>query len=307
MDPGWFGLAAAKAYLEMHPSEKMAVIEGADSCGGTWGKSRLYPGLKSNNMIGTYEYPDFPMDGVYDVQPFKHIPAAILHQYLTDFAQHFGVFERIHFNTTVKVVKASNSGSWTLVVNGPGGDQTVDTTKLILATGLTSTPNMPKYRNSESFDAPLFHAKDFCKQAPHLRDIKHAVVVGGAKSAFDVSYAMVENGAIVDVIIRPDGKGPVWISPAFVTPLKKRLDKLLHLRWMTWFSPCPWGAEDGYGGIRRFLHGTAVGRWFVDTFWKVLGGDVLTQNGYDGHPELKKLKPWHSAFWIGSGAEHPEL
>lgn len=33
----------------------------------------------------------------------------------------------------------------------------------------------------------------------------------------------------------------------------------------------------------------------------VMGNDVLDQNNYDNHPELQKLKPWHSVFWIGSG------
>jgi len=286
----------------MYPAEKMAVFESADTCGGTWGKARLYPGLKSNNMIGTYEYPDFPMsEDVYGVGPFQHIPGAVLHRYLTDYAKHFGVFERIQFNTAVEKITPSSSNGWTITIPGSKGSRTVETAKLILATGLTSSPNMPQYPGSESFGAPLFHAKDFCKQAPHLGKVNNAVVVGGAKSAFDVAYAMVEDGATVDLVVRPDGHGPVWIAPMFVTPFKKRLDQLLHLRWMTWFSPCPWGKEDGYPRIRNFLHGTFIGRLLVNTFWKVLSNDVLTLNGYDNNPELKKLKPWHSAFWIGSG------
>lgn len=279
----------------------MAVLESADSCGGTWAKSRLYPGLKSNNMIGTYEYPDFPMSGRYGLGPNTHIPAAVLHQYLTDFAKEFGVFENIQFHTTVNVVKPSASGGWSINVTSPIGNRVIETTKLILATGLTSSPNMPTYQGAESFDAPLFHAKDFCKQAPYLEEVKNAVVIGGAKSALDVAYAMVDQGATVDLVIRPDGKGPVWIPPAFVTPFKKRLDTLLNVRFMTWFTPCPWGAEGGYSAIRNFLHGTSVGRWIVDGFWSVLGGDVIALNGYDSHEELKKLKPWHSAFWIASG------
>jgi cation diffusion facilitator CzcD-associated flavoprotein CzcO len=287
----------------MHPEEKMAVFEAADSCGGTWGRERLYPGLKSNNMIGTYEYPDFPMsEEVYGVKPFQHIPGAVLHRYLTDYAKHFGVFDRIQFKTPVEVVKPRPSGDgWILTLQAPAGTRTVETNKLILATGLTSTPNMPQYLGANDFDAPFFHAKDFCKRAPSLEKVQRAVVVGGAKSAFDVAYAMVESGAEVDLIVRPDGHGPVWIAPMLVTPFKKRLDHLLHLRWMTWMSPCPWGGEDGFPRIRKFLHSTALGRWIVDSFWKVLGNDVLTLNAYDNHPEVKKLKPWHSAFWIGSG------
>ncbi|KAH9206710.1 putative dimethylaniline monooxygenase [Leptodontidium sp. 2 PMI_412] len=299
---GWFGLAAAKTYIQLHSEARIAVFESAESCGGTWSKNRLYPGLKSNNMVDTYEYPDFPMSvETYGVQPYEHIPAAVLHRYLTDYAKHFGVYENVQFNTKVGLIEYETSGAWKLSTTNAQTSKTVRTEKLIVATGLTSTPNMPHYQNEEKFSGPLFHAKDFCKEAPNLKKAKNVVVVGVAKSAFDVAYAMVEQGSTVDLIIRPNGHGPVWIAPRFVTPLKKRLDALLNVRWMTWMAPCPWGAEDGYAGPRNFLHGTAIGRMLVDMFWKNLGSDVITSNGYDSHPELKKLKPWNSAFWIGSG------
>ncbi|KAG7065405.1 hypothetical protein JMJ76_0007705 [Colletotrichum scovillei] len=299
---GWFGLAAAKAYSQLHPTANLAVLEAAESCGGTWSKNRLYPGLKSNNMIGTYEYPDFPMsESVYGVKPNNHVPGAVLHRYLTDFAKHFGFFDRIQFNTAVNLVERNGEKGWRLSVASPAGERVIQTEKLILATGLTSTPNLPTYSGAETFSGPLFHAKDFCKRASELKGVKNAVVVGGAKSAFDVAYALVQDGAQVDLIVRPNGHGPVWIAPPFVTPFKKRMDQLLNIRWMSWFSPCPWGGEDGYSGVRQFLHGTTFGRFIVDSFWKVLSGDVLSANAYDSHPELQKLKPWHSAFWIGSG------
>lgn len=253
-------------------------------------------------MIGSYEFPDFPMsEDVYGVKPDEHIPGATLHRYLTDFARKFGVLQRLQFQTTVSVVEATPSGGWKLTVQTPEGERTLETVKLVLATGLTSTPNMPEYKGVEHFGKPLFHAKDFCKRAPELKGAKNVVVVGGAKSAYDVAYAMVQSGATADLIIKPDGNGPVWIAPRFVTPLKQRIDTILNVRFMSWFSPCPWGHEDGYGYVRHFLHNTAVGRMLIRAFWKVMGNDVLSQNRYDSHPELQKLKPWHSVFWIGSG------
>lgn len=252
-------------------------------------------------MKGTYEFPDFPMaEETYGVKPNSHIPGAVLHRYLTDFSKKFDFHDRIQFNTSVDLVERKGDSGWRLSVTSPAGSRPIDTAKLILATGLTSTPNLPSYKNAEDFGAPLFHAKDFCREAPNLK-VKKAIVVGGAKSAFDVAYALVHDGAEVDLIVRPTGNGPVWIAPAFVTPFKKRMDQLLNVRWMTWFSPCPWGEADGYPGIRSFLHGTAVGRFIVNNFWKVLSNDIISANDYDSHPELKKLKPWHSAFWIGSG------
>lgn len=281
----------------------MAILEGAESCGGTWSKNRLYPGLKSNNMAGTYEYPDFPLTEKYGVEPHAHIPGTVLHQYLTDFAVHFGIYDKVQFHTKVEVVEPTEDGAWKLTVISPKGEKVYRAAKIILATGLTSTPNMPGYKGSENFEAPLFHAKEFCarSQGDELKNVKNTVVVGAAKSAYDVAYAMAMDGSTVDLVIRDNGHGPVWITPSRVTPFKKRLDQLLLIRWMTWFAPCPWGSEDGYSGIRGFLHGTKVGRWITDFFWKTLGDDVITANGYDAHPEMKKLKPWNSAFWIGSG------
>lgn len=304
--------------METHPDENVAVFESAESCGGTWSQARLYPGLKSNNMVGSYEFPDFPMtEAVYGVKQGGHIPGATLHRYLTDFAKKYGVFERIQFHTQVDHVEALRGGddhddntangsqitSWRLTVTGPpdATPRTLTTAKLILATGLTSTPNVPQYEGAASFGKPLFHAKDFCRRADELKGVARAVVVGGAKSAFDVAYALVQDGTTVDLVIRPHGHGPVWIAPPYVTPLKRRIDTLFNIRALTWFSPCPWGPEDGYGGVRRFLHGSWLGRLLVGGLWRVIQGDVLGAIRYDSHPELAKLKPWNDLFWIGSG------
>jgi hypothetical protein len=91
------------------------------------------------------------------------------------------------------------------------------------------------------------------------------------------------------------------MAPAYVTPLKKWLEKLVHTRFFTWFSPCVWGDSDGYARIRSFYHSTAFGRFIVEKFWGVLGGDVITLNKYDAHPETAKLKPWSNPFFIASG------
>ncbi|CEJ93505.1 hypothetical protein VHEMI09087 [[Torrubiella] hemipterigena] len=302
---GWYGLAAARACAHLISNCKIAILERGESCGGTWSKNRLYPGLRSNNMFNTFEYPDFPMLGAkYNVGSDEHIPGPAIHDYLTDFAKHFDLLGKIQFNVNVDSAENLGDNGWELAVTGlEGAKRVVTARKLIVATGLTSVPNMPHYKNAESFEAPIFHVKDFGKRSRNgdLEGNKNTVVVGGAKSAFDIAYSMVEAGSTVDIVIRDSGNGPAWMAPSFVTPLKKRLDFLLSTRLLTWFSPCPWGPEDGYSRIRRFLHGTAVGRFIVDSFWKILEGDVTTSNGYDDQPETRMLKPWNAAFWFGGG------
>ncbi|KAH8719251.1 putative dimethylaniline monooxygenase [Phaeosphaeriaceae sp. PMI808] len=298
---GWFGLGAARAYIQCHPNQKIAILESNKTVGGTWSEARLYPGLKSNNMLGSYEFPDFPMDEkTYGVKPLAHIPGVVLNRYLTDFAKFYGIYDRLQFDSTVDLVESNESG-WAITVTTAGRERKVHSTKLILATGLTSTPNTPQYNDAETFDRPFFHAKDFCKRADELKDVKNVVVVGGAKSAYDVAYAMVESGATVDLIIKPDSTGPVWIAPRKVTPFEHRIDTILNIRALSWFSPCPWGHEDGYGAVRRFLQKTIIGRMLAKSFWSIMGNDVLQRNQYDNHPELQKLKPWFPVFWTGSG------
>lgn len=302
---GWFGLSAAKAYVEIHPTEKILVVEASPSCGGTWSENRLYPGLKSNNIVGSYEHPDFPMsESVYGVKPGEHIPGHVLHRYLTDFAKNFNVYERIRFNTKVETVEPTSYDGWklSLEVQGEKSTQTLETKKLIVASGLTSTPNLPQYPGQDSFEVPFFHAKDFCAQSKLVDTAKSVVVIGGAKSAFDVAYAFASKGdCTVDMIIRPTGQGPVWLLPPYVTPLKRKAEELLHTRFFTWFSPCPWGGEDGYSGARNFIHATRFGRWLAAAFWAIMSNDVITLNGYEKNALVGQLKPWNSVLWTGSG------
>ena len=282
--------------------ESVAVLEANSSIGGVWAEDRLYPGLKSNNMLGTYEYPDFPIDeATYGVKPGEHIPGTVLHRYLTDYAKKFSVFERTRFNIKVDSAEPTEEGGWLLKTSSPSSEQkTFRTKKLIIATGLTSQPYIPQLPGMQEFQGSLFHVRDFATQSDTLESAKNVVVVGGAKSAWDVSYAYASAGVQVDMIIRESGRGPAWMAPPYVTPLKKWLEKLVHTRFLTWLSPCIWGAEDGYASIRNFLHSIWFGRGIVAAFWKILGSDVIALNKYDSHPELKKLKPWEPAFYVGS-------
>ncbi|KXJ84755.1 putative dimethylaniline monooxygenase [Microdochium bolleyi] len=307
---GWFGLSAAKTYLETHPTENLLVLDGASSFGGSWAEDRLYPGLKSNNLYGSYEHPDFPMlEEIYGVKPGQHIPAATLHRYLTDFARHFGILERTKLST--KVVHASQDAKdeWDLTIRGKndadGKETTIHTRRLIVATGLTSEPNLPVYAGEENFTGTKFHAKDFAVHGSTVETAKRVVIVGCGKSAYDCAYAYATapgNTTHVDLLVRPGGQGPVWLVPPYVTPFKRMLEELLHTRALTWFAPAPWGDEDGYSAPRAWLQKSGLGRLLSANWWATMSNEVIETHGFDdGNPELFKLKPWYPSFWTGSG------
>ncbi|KAJ5742813.1 uncharacterized protein N7511_011214 [Penicillium nucicola] len=299
---GWSGLSAVKTYREINPDHDVVLLEAASSIGGVWAKHRLYKGLKSNNMLGTYEFSDFPMDSsTLGIAPGQHIPGNVIQKYLEAYAQHFDFANCIRLDHHVESAQHNLDGTWQLIISHGKNTATVNTKRMIVATGITSQAYLPTFKGQDTFDAPLFHCRDLLQyQDAILQRDKRVTIFGGTKSAWDAAYACATTGMKVDWVIRESGHGPNWMAPPYVTPLKKWLEKLVTTRLLTWFSPCIWGEADGYIGIRSFLHRTWLGRKIVDAFWAILADDVVQLNEYDKHPETKKLKPWVSPFWIAS-------
>ncbi|KAH8780079.1 hypothetical protein F5883DRAFT_449478 [Diaporthe sp. PMI_573] len=305
---GWAGIAAAKTFHQLQPSKSLVILDSNQSLGGTWATERLYPGLKTNNQLGTYEYPDFPMStDVFGVNPREHIPGQVVHNYLEKVAEKFGIADKIRYSTRVVSAEQNNpSGGWIVKsVKGVGGssegvESTILARKLIVASGLTSEPFLPYFEGQSSFGKPIFHGKDFAQHADTVETTQRVTVLGGGKTGWDAVYAHASKGVHVDWVIRESGHGPVWMSPPFVTPLKKWLEKLVMTRALTWFSPCSWGDADGYSRIRGFLHGTAIGRLITNAFWYILGNDVTTLNNFKSHPETAKLQPWSHPMFVAS-------
>lgn len=193
----------------MHPHAHVVVLESAGSIGGVWSAERLYPGLQSNNMLGTYEFSDFPMDPLtFGVRPGQHIPGHVLHEYLTRFARRFGLFDRIRLGRKVEVAEHRDGGGWLLTVAAsPYGEEAARreqlvARKLVVATGLTSEAFLPDIAGQEHFEAPLFHCKDFARHEETLRTATKVVVYGGTKSAWDAVYAYGMQGIKVHWVIR---------------------------------------------------------------------------------------------------------
>ncbi|EJT73105.1 hypothetical protein GGTG_09955 [Gaeumannomyces tritici R3-111a-1] len=299
---GFAGLASAKASLQLHPERSLVVLEAAPTVGGVWAAHRLFDGLRTNNMLGTYEYPDFPMDtATFGVKPGEHIPGRVVHKYLNAYAAKFGVADKIRCGwDVVSAEHQEDEGGWRLTVAAAGGTKKILARRLVVATGLTSEPFMPHIEGQETYGNPIFHRMSSEEDEGLLTKAKNFTVFGGTKSAWDAVYAAATKGVQVDWIIRESGHGPTWMAPPYVTPLKKWLEKLVVTRLLTWFSPCIWGDADGFAGVRSLLHGTWMGRAVVNTFWGILGGDVVTLNKFDSHPELAKLKPWSNPMFVAS-------
>lgn len=300
----------AKTYLEIHPAAKILVVDRAQSVGGSWASERLYPGLKTNNIIGSYEFSDFPMTPErYGAKRGGYIPGSVVHQYFSDSAVQYGIDSCLLLSTDVKSATLRDDGKWQVEVRTTSQDQTISSRsliivadKMVVASGLTSEPNIPTFQGQEEFKGLLIHSKQLKERAADLRASKNVVVLGGNKSAWDVCYDAARSGSRVHMVSRPTGGGPSYVWPrSFSFGLwKLSLAKMAATRFFMGFDPTFYGKSSPLPWWSRFLHQTSLGNKPLHWFWRRLDRQIKAINGYGSHPELKKLEPWTTPFWMGN-------
>ncbi|KAI9671269.1 MAG: hypothetical protein M1829_004676 [Trizodia sp. TS-e1964] len=300
---GVAGIAGARTYLQLEPSANLVILEAKSSLGGVWAKENLYPGLRTNNCFGTYEFTDLPMVG-FGLVPEEHIPGEVLHNYLALACEKFDLTRRMRFDTNLDFAEKLADGWRLKSSHSKNGEQKpIECKKLIIATGLTARPIPISFPGEDSFSGALMNFSTFRAEAERIMkdmSIKTVTVVGGSKSSHDCVYLLASSGKKINWVLRKDGHGAGWLSKShvYIGPMRMWLEELVGTRFLTWFSPCIWGDADGYSStIRRFLHGTSVGRFLVRALWGKIGGDVIQVNGFRENENMKKLEPDASIFW----------
>ncbi|KAJ4992447.1 FAD-containing monooxygenase EthA 5 [Stagonosporopsis vannaccii] len=296
---GIYGLTMAATYHRIHPEANLVIIDSAPSIGGTWSSHRIFPGLKTNNQLGTLEHPDFPMDERFGVKPGEHIPAETMLAYLNAFVEWSDIRAFLRLNTFVEQVEKNNQ-EW--IVHCANDERHFRAKKLVLALGHSNKPHLPNIPNSSIFKPPVIHSKELAENYPKVvRPGTHTLIVGGGKSAWDAAYACAtQPDSTTTVLVRPSGNGPIWMTPSHVTPATLWLEKLVFTRFFSFLSPCPWAEMSGLEGwLRSFFHSTWLGRKITAGFWHILGEDSVSLSGLDKHPETKKMRPWRGAFEVG--------
>jgi len=216
------------------PSVDLTVLEAEETLGGTWCAARIFPGLLANHAIGAYEYADKPIPNEGLAQ-YGYIPAEKIHAYLTEYAREWGVYDRIRFRTAVeRVCRHEDGRRWVVCLRSAPSTSTGELQpssaivfdKVILATGLSSTPQVPNLDTS-SFGAPVVHSKDIGAnmvlfasaskpQSASASVVESVTVYGGGKSALDaVALALRGGKKRVNWVVRASGAGP----SAFVPPV----------------------------------------------------------------------------------------
>ncbi|KAJ4988893.1 hypothetical protein SVAN01_05517 [Stagonosporopsis vannaccii] len=304
---GMHGIAMAKTYTEIHPEARILLVDSAHTIGGSWAFERLYPRLKTNNVLGSYEFSGFPMvPRGSSAVPGGHIPGQVVHEYLNDVAACYGFDKRCRLGTLVESAIERHDGTWSVELRKVNSEKaetySVATKKLVIAAGLTSEPNMPTFVGQESFSGHVLHSKQLKEKADDLARCKTVVVVGGNKSAWDACYDAARHGSQVTMVIRPSGGGPSYVWPRKFKwgPWWTSLARLSSTRFFTAFDPTFHSTRGPMSWWARFLHNTWAGAVLRNYFWTTLDRTIRRLNRYTSHPELAKLEPWTTPFWMGN-------
>ena len=213
---GSSGITAVKALRER--AIPFDCFEASDRIGGNWvlgnpnGMSSAYSTLYINTSRERMEYSDFPMPTSYPDFP-RHDQIA---RYFNDYVDHFGLRERITFDTPVRRVTRQD-GLWEVTVEG-GERRRYEA--VLVANGHHWDPRWPEPPIAGAFAGETIHAHHY-KDPSQLRG-RRVVVVGMGNSAMDIAVDASYHAASTTLVAR---RG-VHIVPKYV--LGKPLDARVH-------------------------------------------------------------------------------
>ena len=218
-------------------------------------------------MIG---FSDVPFTPPLDAPSYYGcIEAKYVNKYFEDYIDSHiydgsSIRSRIHLGKRVEKVEKTD-GMWTVSTRGSHtGKWNLRSSKVVIAAGLTSLPNMPTFLlHQETFKGTICHHKHFGEVSKSLftsSGCNDVVVLGGGKSAIDMVYESVQKGKNVSWIIREHGKGPALFFPApgggrYENSTEKGTTRLSAAFSPSSFMPTLW--------LAKIIHGTKMGRDYL--------------------------------------------
>lgn len=172
-------------------------VEADDDVGGNWYHG-AYPTANILSSKDVTEYPEFHMPADYPDFPSQ----LQMHQYYRAYTEHYGLREKIRFQTKVIFVKPVNENLWEVTfANGEARTYR----GVLVCNGHHWSKRFPSFEGE--FTGESFHSKDY-KSPEQLRN-KRVLVVGAGNSAFDIASEAARVGTKCYISVR---RG-IWIFP----------------------------------------------------------------------------------------------
>ena len=221
-------------------------------------------------------------------------------------AAHYGIDKCLVLRTKVYYATLDDAGSWSIEVESVDDPDSlpifVEAAKLVIATGLTSEPRLPKLLGYADFQRPIVHSKQLKAHMANFGSYKDVVVLGGNKSAWDACYGAAMVGCHVHMVMRPAGGGPSYLWPQFFSwgPFRHvSLGMISATRLFTLFDPTLHGERGPFSWFRSLLHRSYLGQVMCRWMWTCLDMHIRKLNGFHDQ-RLSKLEPWATPFWVGN-------
>jgi hypothetical protein len=202
---GVSGLTAIKALGDWGVDH--TCLEASDDIGGNWyfrnpnGRSSAYRSLHIDTSKSSISFQDFPMDERYP--DFPHHTQ--IHTFLREYADTFGLRDRIRFGTAVERATRLDGGGWD--IDGDRFDA------LLVCNGHHWDPSYPDFPGH--FDGPTIHSHHYIDPTEPLALAgKRVLVVGIGNSAVDIVSELSRKGIAERVLIST--RSGAWVIPKYV-------------------------------------------------------------------------------------------
>jgi dimethylaniline monooxygenase (N-oxide forming) len=199
-------------------------FEKGSQIGGNWryendnGMSSAYRSLHINTSRRVMAFESLPMPEHFPDYPDHFQMAA----YFDEFADHFGLREKISFRTEVVEAEPAD-GAWAVTTKGPGGDEHTERYRAVLvANGHHWDPRWPEpaFPGADDFEGEQLHAHHY-READVLRG-KRVLVLGLGNSATDIA---VESSRIAEKTFLAVRRG-AYVLPKYMNG--KPIDEAVH-------------------------------------------------------------------------------
>ena len=194
---GLSGIAAAVQLKADHPERSFVMLEQRDRLGGTWDLFR-YPGIRSDSDMFTLGYAFKPWTAEKSIAS----GAAIL-EYLHETVTEHDLSSHVRLSRTVRRADwSSETSTWTLDIDGPGGPETWSCSFLYLASGYYDYDggNAPEFPGADRFEGQVIHPQAW----PEGVDCagQKVAVIGSGATAITLVPALAETAEKVTMVQR---------------------------------------------------------------------------------------------------------
>jgi len=175
-------------------------VELHSDLGGQWDiKNPMSTMYQSAHLISSktvMQYDEFSMKE--DTADYPH--HSEMKKYFDGYSEKFALKKHIEFNTKVVSTERIANNQWKVVLEKEGKTEERIYKGLVLANGIFSSPNLPKFKGQETFKGEIMHSSQY--KAQGVFDGKRVLIIGAGNSGCDIAVDAVHRADKIDMSVR---------------------------------------------------------------------------------------------------------